>query len=66
MKTISKAFYLEILLSELGSRNSNEGTAPEDLEALVDAYEYAKAKDFDEVEVLESNGVYKFQIVEKK
>ncbi|EMK5463027.1 hypothetical protein V9G51_002000 [Vibrio cholerae] len=66
MKTISKETYIEVLESQREHLEKSVAAAKEDLFAIECAIEDLDAKDFDEVEVTETDGVYKFQIVEKK
>lgn len=67
MRTITKDHYLEVLLSQLAHLHSKENVNPEDLETLVTAYEDAKQKDFEKVEVIQNGEVFKFRpILEKE
>ncbi|MFA0001671.1 hypothetical protein AB4428_25555 [Vibrio lentus] len=61
MKTISKAHYLEVLLGQLNHLNNKENAHPEDLEALVAAYEGAKRQNFEEVEVIQNGEAFTFK-----
>ncbi|HBN6298534.1 TPA: hypothetical protein L3N11_000968 [Vibrio parahaemolyticus] len=53
MNTITKAQYLEALLAQIDLLNK-EGTYPDDLKILVEAYEDAKELDFKEVEIIQN------------
>ncbi|HGZ7313159.1 TPA: hypothetical protein ACOL2D_002508 [Vibrio parahaemolyticus] len=53
MNTITKAQYLEALLAQIDLLNK-EGTYPDDLKILVEAYEDAKKLDFNEVEIIQN------------
>ncbi|EKO3919723.1 hypothetical protein GCS60_000575 [Vibrio metschnikovii] len=61
MKTISKERYLEVLLNHLNYLNNKEEVHPEDLEALVEAYEDAKRQNFEEVEVIQNGEAFSFK-----
>ncbi|MBE4071080.1 hypothetical protein HJ122_23270 [Vibrio parahaemolyticus] len=60
MNTITKAKYLEILLSQI-ERLRKEGTSPDDLKTLEGAFMDTKELDFKEVEVIQSGNQFAFQ-----
>ncbi len=66
MKTISKETYIEVLESQREHLEKKVAAAKEDLFTIECVIEDLDAKDFDEVEVIENDGVYQFNIVEKK
>ncbi|WP_431786849.1 hypothetical protein [Vibrio harveyi] len=63
MKTISKEKYQEILLTQLDYLSKKDNPNPNDLRAVIAAYEDSKLSNYEEVQVVENNGAFSFKPV---
>jgi hypothetical protein len=65
MKTIDKKHYMELLDSQRQRFANKAKNAKDDLLVLELAIKDLESKDFDKVEVIEKDGTFTFNIVEK-